>query len=290
MILVTGASGALGRLVTEHLAEAPGLTVTAGTRDPGAWNGPQVEVRAVDFDDPATLPGAFDGVTTLVFITAGFAEDDVVYARHKAVVDAAAAAGVRNIVYTSLTGGADRLSIAVAHRYTERVLAEAPVEATVLRNGLYAELVAGMLAAPALATGRLPGPIRDGRVPAVVRADLAEAAANVAADIERGSTVHNGRVYELEGPEDLGLDDITALLAEAGRPGVEDGRSLAELREASAPAPGYQVGHTVSIFAVVAGGLITRGDSDLPELLGREPTPVREHVGQVLAHLASAAG
>lgn len=286
MILVTGASGALGSLITRQLAATPDVKVVAGTRDPDAWNGPDVEVRAVDFDAPATLSAAFADVETLVFVSAGFAEDDVVYTRHRAVVDAAAAAGVRNVIYTSLTGSADQMSIAVAHRYTERILAEAPFAVTVLRNALYAELVAGMLAAPALATGVLPGPIRDGRVPAVTRPDLAEAAANIAVAIEQGSAVHNGRTYELDGVEDLGLDDITALLAEAGRPGVQDGGSLAALRESLAGDPGFQTGHTVSIFAVVSGGLIRRGDSDLAALLGRTPTPVRPYVGAVLASIA----
>ena len=286
MILVTGASGALGRLITERLAAHPDVKVAAGTRDPQAWNGPDVEVRAVDFDAPETLPAGFAGVETLVFISAGFAEDDVVYARHRAVVDAAAAAGVRNVVYTSLTGSADQLSIAVAHRYTERILAEAPFEATVLRNALYAELVAGILAAPALATGVLPGPIRDGRVPSVARPDLAEGAAKVALEIEQGSAVHNGRTYELEGVEDLGLDDLVELLTAAGRPGVQDGGSLGALREALAGDPGFQTGHTISIFGVVSGGLIRRGESDLPALLGRTPTPVRPYVGQVLTLLA----
>lgn len=286
MILVTGASGALGSLIVQHLAATPDVKIAAGTRDPKTWTGPDVEVRAVDFDAPETLTTAFADVETLVFVSAGFAEDDVVYARHRAVVDAAAAAGVRNVIYTSLTGSADQLSIAVAHRYTERILAEAPFAVTVLRNALYAELVAGMLAAPALATGVLPGPIRDGRVPAVARPDLAEAAARVAAEVEQGSAVHNGRTYELEGVEDLGLDDITELLAEAGRPGVQDGGSLGVLREVLTGDPGFQTGHTISIFAVVSGGLIQRRESDLPQLLGRTPTLVRPYVGMVLAALA----
>ncbi|MEV0646502.1 NAD(P)H-binding protein [Phytomonospora sp. NPDC050363] len=283
MILVTGASGALGRLVTEHLAALPGVTVTAGTRDPGAWNGPDIPVRRVDFDDPATLAPAFDGVDTLVFISAGFAEDDVVHARHRAVVDAAATAGVRHVVYTSLTGTADRLSIALAHRYTERVLAEAPFAVTVLRNALYAELAAFMLAAPALITGALPGPVRDGRVPVAARHDLAEVAARVAAE---PTDVHHGRTYELDGVEDLGLADLRELLADAGRPDVADGGSLAALREAAGDAPAFQTAHTVSIFATVSAGLIDRGDSDLPRLLGRAPTPAREVVAKVLASLA----
>ena len=289
MILVTGASGALGRLVLEHLAAAPGLEVAAGTREPGAWDGPEVPVRRVDFDDPATLAEGFAGVSTLVFVSAGYAEDDVVFARHRNVVEAAEKAGVRNVVYTSLTGSASAMSIAVAHRYTERLLASASFGVTVLRNALYAELVGAMIAAPALATGALGGPVRDGRVPAVARGDLAEAAARVAREIESGESVHNGWTYELEGVEDLGFVDLAAILAEVGRPGIADGGSLGELR-AAALAMGqdaYQAGHAASIFAVVSGGLVQRGESDLPGLLGRTPTPVRDVVAGTIAALAA---
>lgn len=258
MILVTGASGALGGLIVKALA---GHDVIAGTRS--KWTGPEPS-RRVDFDDPASLVVAFEGVATLVFVSAGYAEDDVVYTRHKAVVDAAAKAGVRHVIYTSLTKTASLMSIAAAHRYTERVLAEAPFAVTVLRNGLYAELVAG-LAAPALQTGLLPGPFRDGRVPAVARADLAEAAALVALD----PVPHAGRVYELDGVEDLGLDDLAEFV-----PGLRDGESLSTLRESLAGMPGYQAHHTVSIYSVIAGGLVPRGKSDLPQLLGRPPLPV----------------
>lgn len=264
MILVTGASGALGGLIVKAL---DGHGVIAGTRTP---SGPSS--RYVDFDDPASLPAAFEGVETLVFVSAGYAEDDVVFARHKAVAEAAARAGVRHVVYTSLTGSASALSIAMAHRYTEKVLAEAPFAVTILRNALYAELLAG-LAAPALASGVLPGPLRDGRVPVVAREDLAEAAARVALD----PAPHAGRVYELDGVEDLGLDDLAALV-----PGLRDGGSLGALRESLAAFPAYQAGHTVSIFAAISGGLVTAGASDLPELLGRAPRPVRPVVAAVL--------
>ncbi|GLZ81174.1 NAD(P)-dependent oxidoreductase [Actinorhabdospora filicis] len=266
MILVTGASGALGGLIVKALA---GHDVIAGTR--GEWAGPGPS-RRVDFDDPASLPAAFEGVSTLVFVSAGYAEDDVVFARHKAVADAAARAGVRHVIYTSLTGSASSMSIALAHRYTEKVLAGAPFAVTVLRNALYAELLAG-LAAPALESGVLPGPLRDGRVPLVAREDLAEAAARVAVD----PAPHAGRVYELDGVEELGLEDLAALL-----PGLRDGESLGALRESLAGFPGYQSGHTVSIFAAISGGLVTRGESDLPELLGREPRPVRPVVAAAL--------
>ena len=80
MILVTGTSGALGRLVVHRLTDPAGPTVVAGTRSPSPG------ARRIDFDDPATLAAGFSGVDVLVFVSAGYAEDDVVLARHGAVI------------------------------------------------------------------------------------------------------------------------------------------------------------------------------------------------------------
>ncbi|MFD0857096.1 NmrA family NAD(P)-binding protein, partial [Actinomadura adrarensis] len=125
MILVTGISGALGRLVFDRLSEADGSEgsnpagpvgmpgVVGGTR-----SGDGVATRRIDFDAPDTLREGFRGVDVLVVVSAGYAEDDIVLARHGAVVDAAAEAGVRHVIYTSLAGSGDRLTIALPHRWT----------------------------------------------------------------------------------------------------------------------------------------------------------------------------
>jgi uncharacterized protein YbjT (DUF2867 family) len=138
MILVTGTSGALGGLIVDRLTAVADLEVVAGTR---AATG---TARRIDFDDPTTLTDGFAGVEVLVFISAGAAEEDVVLARHGTVVDAAATAGVQHVIYTSLAGSGDHMTIALPHRWTEARLAQAPFDVTVLRNGLYAEILADL--------------------------------------------------------------------------------------------------------------------------------------------------
>lgn len=134
-------------------------------------------MRRLDFDDRSSLDLA--GVSTLVLISAGYAEDDQVIARHTAALDAAVRDGVRHVVYTSLTGAGDHLGFALAHRATERLVRTCGVPWTILRNGLYAELFGGLLT---WAGDRVESAFGDGAMAAVARADLAEAAAIIAAD------------------------------------------------------------------------------------------------------------
>lgn len=287
MILVTGTSGALGSLVHERLVVA-GAPVAAGTREPGGS-----AARQVDFDRPQTLAPAFAGVDVLVLVSAGYAEDDVVLARHGAAIDAAAAAGVRHVVYTSLAGSGERLTIALAHRWTEARLAGAPFDVTVLRNGLYAELPVGLALAAAesaAATGVFAAPWGEGRMAVVAREDLADVTARVAAESDAdlaagGRGRHAARTYELEGIATVGGADVAALLASVlAVPVRYESRSLAGTRaalSASGREP-YQVAHTISLFANVGAGLLERRDGHLLALLDRAPRSVPDLMAQAL--------
>ncbi|RSS49348.1 NmrA family transcriptional regulator, partial [Streptomyces sp. WAC06614] len=251
MLLITGASGGLGSLIAEKLAGRAG--VRFGTRRP---SGPD-QLR-VDFDDPAGLD--FSGVRTLLMISAGYGEDDVVIARHEAAIAAAERAGVRHIVYTSLTREGDHLPYALAHRWTERRLAASPVAATVLRNGLYAELLAA-LAAPG-PDGRITAPLGEGRIAAVAREDLAEVAVRVATD----PAPHAGRTYELVGDRALGGADLAAAVAATYAP-----TTLAETRTALS-GPGsvpFQIPMLIGTYSAIAANfLATEDQGPLPALLG----------------------
>jgi NAD(P)H dehydrogenase (quinone) len=275
MILVTGTSGALGGLVLDRLVDTAGVDVVAGTRSPGPGG------RRIDFDDPATLADGFAGVDVLVVVSAGYAEDDVVMARHGAVVRAAVDASVRHVIYTSLTGSGDLLSIALAHRWTEARLAEAPVAVTVLRNGLYAEIPVGLALASvgaAAETGAFAAPLGTGRMAVVAREDLADVAARVALDAHAGlagsTSRHAGRTYELEGVAAIGGDDIATALADGlGRPVRYEPAALGDMREplAAAGLAPYQIGHTLSTFANVSAGLLEPRPGDLASLLADPP-------------------
>ncbi|MFI1254681.1 NAD(P)H-binding protein [Streptomyces netropsis] len=262
MILVTGASGALGQLIVGELAGRD--DVVLGTRTPRS-----TAERRVDFDDPSSLD--FTNVDTLLIVSAGYGEDDVVIARHDAAISAAEKAGVRHVVYTSLSGDGDHLTYALAHRWTERRLERSPLAWTILRNGLYAEFLAG-IAAPG-PDGTIAAPLGEGRLAAVARADLASVAARVVTEPER----HAGRVYELVGERALGGAELAAAIGGSYEPG-----SLGATREAiseAGEALPYQVPMLVSTYSAIAGGFLDGSrieDNALRTLLGREPLPALE--------------
>ncbi|MEU1289334.1 NAD(P)H-binding protein [Kitasatospora sp. NPDC005856] len=271
MLLVTGVNGGLGALVLERLAGREG--VVAGSRTPdrlpsGTPSG--TPARTVDFDRPQTLAEAFAGVRTVLLISAGAAEDDVVIARHGAAIEAAERAGVEHVIYTSLSGDGDHLPYALAHRWTERRLREsATLRWTVLRNGLYAEFL-GAIAAPG-PDGVISAPLGDGKLAAVARADLAEAAVNVA--LAPGA--HAGRTYELVGERALGGAEVAEALGAEYRPGrLADARTAA----AASDALDFQVPMVVGTYSAVAHGFLAGpgGPGDLAALLGRAPRPALE--------------
>ncbi|WP_327384003.1 NAD(P)H-binding protein [Streptomyces sp. NBC_01207] len=278
MLLITGTSGGLGSLIARRLADHPDRTdrpdVRLGTRAP--YGAGQVRV---DFDDPDSLD--FTGVDTLLLISAGYGEDDQVIARHGAAVSAAERDGVRHVVYTSLTGAGDHLPYALAHRWTERRLRGSGLAWTVLRNGLYAELLAA-LASPG-PDGVITAPLGAGRLAAVAREDLAEVALRVAL----APDAHAGQVYELVGDRPLGGTDLAAAVGARYAPG-----SLARARSAlSGPdAAAFQPPMLVATYSAIAAGFLdTPDDGTLPRLLGRPPHPALEVYARTAAHPSPAA-
>ncbi|ALC19754.1 NAD(P)H-binding protein [Streptomyces pristinaespiralis] len=261
MILVTGAAGALGTLIAQRLGDRDDTIL--GTRDPGQLQAP-LPVRRLDFDEPRTLVKGFEGVDVLLLISAGYGEDDTVIARHRAALDAAEKSGVRHVVYTSLTAAGDHLPYALPHRWTERRIQESTMDWTILRNGLYAELLA-RIAAPS-ADGRITAPLGEGRLAAVARADLADAAVRVTVE----ASAHAGRVYELVGEQAVGGAD----LARAHGPHVTyEPETLARTRAriAAGGAEPFQVPMLVGTCSAVAAGFLSPTGGDLRRLLGRAP-------------------
>lgn len=265
MILVTGAGGALGGLVVDRLRADHRAPIVAGTRAPDRLEA-DVPVRRIDFDDPRSLAKGFAGVDVLLLISAGYAESDVVISRHAAAIDAAEAAGVRHVVYTSLAGAGDHLAYSVPHRWTERRLARGRTAWTILRNGLYAELLVPA-AMQAAATGVLTAPLGDGRLAAAAREDLADAAARVLLAAER----HAGQTYELVGDTAIGGAELAGAVSRTTGDRVEyRPGTLGELRAAmSGPdVPAWRVENVVSTHAVIAAGFMGGTDGTLAELVG----------------------
>lgn len=264
MILVTGTSGQLGHAILSVLSER-------GTAAQGSSRSPSPRGPVIDFDDPAGI--SFAGVDTLVLVSAGEAEDDVVIARHGAAIAAAERDGVRHVVYTSLASDGDHLAFALAHRWTERRLRSSSLSWTILRNGLYAELFGSLFGWDG---PRLTSAFGDGALAAVARADLAEAAAVVAEHPDR----HTGRTYDLVGEPVSATDVATRLGVDLVDVSLQDKRR--EL-DAAGLKP-FQPAMLMSIFTSVRHGFLAEPGSDLRTLLGREP----RDAAQVAAESASA--
>lgn len=262
MILVTGASGNLGSATLAAL-RAGGAAATGGSRTPGEG------MRHLDFDDHASL--VLTGVSTLVLVSAGYAEDDQVVGRHAAALEAAVRDGVGHVVYTSLTTAGDHLGFALAHRATERLVRASGLPWTILRNGLYAELFGGLLM---WADDGVESAFGDGALAAVAREDLADAAAAVAADPAR----HGGRVHDLVGTpitagqvaDRLGVPHRTIGLGEYRRRLLEDTPGLLP----------FQPPMLASIATGIRHGFLDGTTSDLTDLLGR---PARDPLATAVA-------
>jgi NAD(P)H dehydrogenase (quinone) len=247
MILITGASGQLASLVAARIRRE-GHDLLTASRAPDAD-------RTMDFDRVETLD--FTGVETLFLTSAGYAEDDVVIRRHGAVLQAARSQGVRHIVYTSLSRASDHLGFALAHRWTEQRIRQSGMQWTILRNGLYVELI-GALAAPH--DGCITAPFGSGRISAVARKDLADAAAVILAD----PSAHAGSCYELSGPTAFSVSDLAERLGLAYRPlSLEAERS----RLAQLPLLPFQPAMMMSIYSTAAAGFLETRETDLRQLV-----------------------
>lgn len=275
MIVVTGSTGHLGRLVIDELCARVGpSTVVAAARRPDALAplaARGVGVRELDYDRPDTIAAALDGATQLLLISSSDIGRRV--AQHGAVTDAAVAAGVEHLAYTSiLRADSSTLIAATEHAATERLLAAAPLTTTRLRHGWYIENYTERLE-PVLAGGAFVGAAGAGRIAAATRADYAAADAAVLLDASR-----RGGTFELAG-EAFTMEALAATVsAQLGRelpyvdlPPAELGAILAG---AGLPEPLVR-------FLVDADQGIARGELDAPsatlqQLIGRRPTTLAE--------------
>lgn len=247
MILITGASGHLSSLVTKKAIEA-GLHLITASRASGSN-------RLIDFDQPATLD--FTDVDTLFLTSAGYAEDDVVIRRHGNVIAAARAQGVRHIIYTSLTYASDHLGFALAHRWTEQKLRQSGMAWTILRNGLYAELI-GALATPH--EGRITAPFGSAGISAVAREDLAEAAVAVLRD----TTEHVNTCYELSGIKPFSIPDLAQHIGAHYEP---TSLAVERIRLGELQLLPFQRPMLMSIYASAMAGFLETATSDLTTLV-----------------------
>ena len=276
-LLVTGASGHLGRLTLDALIDggraAPSdiIAVSRTTDQLAEYAAKGVEVRAGDFAKPETLPAAFAGADRIAIISLGtFPRIDA----HKAAIAAAKEAGVSHILYTSLprkdgvpaTFGAD-------HYETEDAIIASGVPYTFMRNSWYAENL--FMSVPnAVASGKMFSAAGDGRLSYAPRQNFAEAlAAALAADTTESKT------YTLTGSESFSTDEVAALAARVlGKPievvHVSDEELAEGMKQAGVPEPAIPT--LVSMDTNIRNGGLDIVTNDIEKLTGTPPMALED--------------
>lgn len=269
MILVTGATGRLGRAVVDDLltaSQAGNLAVLARTPSNLAHLADRgVDVRPGDYDDPASLVTAFAGIDTLLFVSSPDLTPGTRPRQHRAVIDAAVTAGVGRLVYTSAIGAEDGVGFLADHTVTEAAIRESGLPYTLLRNTFYTEQ---FVAADAVESGALRWPA----VPhPLVTASIADLAAATASVLTRDG--HENAVYELRGTG-WTFDDLAQTLSTVSNRPVR----YEQLSDAEA-------GDELAGFAA----LVRRPEfgtptADLEKLLGRPPASLEPVVRAALTN------
>ena len=284
-IVVTGATGKLGRLVLAELQRiAPKARVIGTVRNPAAAQelGQRgVEIRAADYNDPASLAAALAGADKVLLISSS--EVGQRASQHRNVIDAARKAGVKLLAYTSiLRADTSPMGLAVEHLATEKYLRSSGVPFTLLRNGWYTENYTGSIAA-ALQHGAVMGAARNGRISAAARADYAAAAAAVLASDAKSQA---GKIYELAGDSGFTMSEYAAEISRVSGKTVvyhdlPEGDYKAALQGFGLPEA--VAGILADSDAKAAGDSLYDAGSELSKLIGRPTTPLAKTVGDALA-------
>jgi NAD(P)H dehydrogenase (quinone) len=281
-IIVTAAAGHLGGLIVESLLERgadPG-SVVATARDTAtlrSFADRGVRTARLDYAAPETVGEVVLAGDVLVLISGPNPGGRV--ALHAGVIDAAKAAGVARIVYTSAPAATTTaLILAPDHKGTEEHLTASGVPATMLRNGWYTENYASQVAL-GREHGEIVAAVGHGRVASASRRDYAEAAAVAALD-----DTFAGRVLELSGDVAWGFDELAAAISRiVGRPVTYralEPEAYAEYLKANG-ADDATAGFRVALDGNIRDGLLAVTTGDLAATIGRPTTPFEETLAQV---------
>lgn len=278
-IVITGATGQLGRLVVEALLESglPAQEIVAAGRtvDRIADLGERgVRIRSIDYSQPESLRQAFAGADKVLLVSGSEVGQRV--EQHRNAIDAAKEAGVGLIGYTSIANAdTTTMQLAAEHLATEEILRDSGVPFVLLRNGWYLENYTGQLPVQ-VQHGAVFGSAGDGRLSAAARADYATAAAAVLLRDDQA-----GKVYELGGDDAFTLSELAGeVSAASGKPvtytDLPAEKYTQVLVEAGLPEP-YAAILADSDLGIARGDLLVTS-GDLSALLGRPTTPLREAV------------
>jgi NAD(P)H dehydrogenase (quinone) len=271
-LAITGATGGIGGRVARRLADR-GVAQRLVVRDPArAPELPGAEVAQASYGDGEALRRALDGVGTLLLVSGSEAFDRV--RLHGDTVDAAVAAGVQRIVYTSFLACSPDATFTFArdHWHTEEHIRQAGVRHTFLRDSLYLDVFPFF----AGGDGVIRGPAGDGRVAAVARDDIADVA--VAVLLGDG---HDGRTYDLTGPEAFTLQEAAEELSRAsGRAVTYHAETMEEAYASRAGygAPHWEVTGWVTTYAAIATGELDVVSDAVATLAGHPPMGLAEYL------------
>ena len=287
MIVVTGASGQLGRRIVEQLLKrAPDTRIGVSVRDPEkvadlAARG--VRVRRADYSDAASLRTAFEGATQVLLISSNDRKADPV-AQHRTAVEVVKAAGAKRVVYTSQISSSPTSAFipGITHGKTEAVLRESGLPFTALRNGFYATTALGFLE-NAIKAGELIAP-EDGKFSWTGHDDLAEAAATVLMNDGR----FDGATPPLTGSESLDFTDLAALASKlAGkdikRITITDDEYVARMVKAGTPEMFARF--SLGMFVAARRGEFSEVNPALEQLVGHRPMTVATLAASVMGSI-----
>lgn len=270
-IVVTGSTGRLGGRVARGLSAA-GIGQRLLVRDPA--RAPRlpgaVAVRA-EYSEADAVRSALEGAEVVLMVSASESRDRV--DRHRAFVDAAAAAGVGHLVYTSFYGAAPDATFTLArdHWWTEQHIRHSGLPFTFLRDNLYLDFLPEMVGED----GMIRGPAGDGRVAAVAQDDIADVITAILAD----PTPHAERTYDLTGPESFTLAEAARTISEiTGRDAAYHAETIEEAYASRAryDAPRWQVDAWVSTYTAIAAGEMAAVSDAVPLLAGHPATSLAD--------------
>jgi NAD(P)H dehydrogenase (quinone) len=275
-ILVTGASGKLGRLVLDALLKrgVPASNIIATTRDVtklADYAAKGIAVRGADFNDPASVKEAFTGADRVAIISTDAIDGNGTRVKQQTgAVAAAKEAGVKHIIYTSMPNPhvGSKVTFEADHRLTEEAVKASGLTYTILRNAWYQENLF-MNLPQVLASGTWYTSAGQGKVSHIARQDCADALAAALA-----SDSVESRVYTLTGPEGLTTDEIAKLASDAtGKPiavvHLTDEQLAGGMKAAGVP--DYLVPFLVGFDANTREGGADMVTSDVELLTGRKP-------------------
>jgi uncharacterized protein YbjT (DUF2867 family) len=269
LIGVTGATGGLGGRVAKRLAR-DGIAQRLIVRDPA--RAPRLDAaevaQAAGYHDGEAMRRAFDGVDVLLLVSA--AEDENRRGLHETAIDAAAAAGVARIVYTSFVSAAPDATFTFArdHFHAEERIRATGIPHTFVRSSMYIDFLP--LLCPA--EGVIRGPAGGGQFAPVARDDIADVIT-----VALTGHGHEGRTYDVTGAELITMQDVAAELSRVTRRQIRfENETLEQARESRRPsgAADWEIEGWVTTYAAIDAGELAVLSEAVEELTGHEPKRV----------------